>query len=418
MEPFIRLIKPKTLSIFTKKACPHCEKAMGLLDRIQTPYHEHEVSKFKQDEMRHLDEISGIKTVPKVFVGMKCIGGNEELQQSWKKRVLYDWLKKEQISFKETPEHMDMAAGKDAGKDAKMKDKKTEGKKKKNKEDTTTTSSADDAQHKDTSKKKNDSQLGNREHSGNHPEPAGMKKKKNKEDTTTTSSADDAGHKTTSKKKNASQLGNHGENVGGIESAHKGASGTKDEGPLSHLGVKHFESPNSGHKTTKEHAEDALGASIKPEGRLGTRQTDQPKKGMGLDTGDKRSKSAGKAKTDKNTKDHFSAANTVKEAPPLSTQKGGSGTYNPAERRDDSHVDHPLGLKPGASPDDQTHVGEKHPNKVGTHKGDMQQPTNQTGKGDGNRKVVGNHGVTIGQNKSHDHRVNHSLSQESGQKVE
>lgn len=352
--------------------------------------------------MQHLDEISGIKTVPKVFVGMKCIGGNDELQQSWKKRVLYDWLKKEQISFKETSETMDAATGKDAGsKDTKVNDKKsdkktdnkTDGKKKKNKEDTTTTSSADDAGHKDTSKKKNDSQVGNK--SGSQVD----KKKKNKEDTTTTSSADDAKHKDTSKKKNDSQAGNKGAKVGGAQSNQKGASGTEDEGPLSHLGVKQFQSPEGPHKNTKEHAEEKLGASSKQEGRVGTRQTDQPKKGMGLDTG-------------KDNKDHFAASGIDKEAS-RPREKGGAGTQNPAEKRGDVASDHPLGLKRGVYPDDQTRVGDKHPNKVGTHKGDMNEPTNETGKEGAKRTVAGNHGVDIGKGQSADHRVNYGNAQEN-----
>jgi glutaredoxin 3 len=64
--------------VYSKKPCPYCEQAFGLLTRKEIPYRELDVTRPEVlDQLRDL--VPGARTVPQIFIDGKYIGGYTEL---------------------------------------------------------------------------------------------------------------------------------------------------------------------------------------------------------------------------------------------------------------------------------------------------------------------------------------------------
>ncbi|XP_061478634.1 glutaredoxin-1 [Rhineura floridana] len=77
-------LAPNKVVVFAKKTCPYCRKAIELLEELNLkPGHLEIVDLATQRDMAaiqdYLLEITGARTVPRVFIGEKCIGGFSEL---------------------------------------------------------------------------------------------------------------------------------------------------------------------------------------------------------------------------------------------------------------------------------------------------------------------------------------------------
>ncbi|EER09299.1 glutaredoxin, putative [Perkinsus marinus ATCC 50983] len=73
-------IADNKVMVFSKSYCPHCKKAKSALNSIGAEYKVVELDGRSdcaaiQD---YLNEITGARTVPRVFIDGKCIGGGSE----------------------------------------------------------------------------------------------------------------------------------------------------------------------------------------------------------------------------------------------------------------------------------------------------------------------------------------------------
>ena len=70
----------KDVKIYTWSYCPYCKKAKALLDSLGVNYTE-EVIDGDDEKREALSNITGIKSVPHIFVADKFIGGSDDLHK-------------------------------------------------------------------------------------------------------------------------------------------------------------------------------------------------------------------------------------------------------------------------------------------------------------------------------------------------
>lgn len=69
----------KTVTVFTAPSCPYCTRAKELLKRKGVPFTERLLSWNDTGPWDELEKKSGMKTVPQIFIGEKCIGGYTDI---------------------------------------------------------------------------------------------------------------------------------------------------------------------------------------------------------------------------------------------------------------------------------------------------------------------------------------------------
>lgn len=69
----------KKIVIYTMKYCPYCENAKRLLSSKGVTFNEHLVAEEDDATWKKLEEQTGFKTMPQIFVEDKFIGGYTEL---------------------------------------------------------------------------------------------------------------------------------------------------------------------------------------------------------------------------------------------------------------------------------------------------------------------------------------------------
>jgi glutaredoxin 3 len=84
------LIKSDTVVIFSKSYCPYCNLAKEVFDSIKQKFTAIELD--KRDDCEEiqaiLGEITGAKTVPRVFVKGQCLGGGSDVKALYEKGEL------------------------------------------------------------------------------------------------------------------------------------------------------------------------------------------------------------------------------------------------------------------------------------------------------------------------------------------
>lgn len=70
--------KPKCVSLFTKVGCPYCARAKDMLQQRGIDYEE--IVLGQDATTRSLRAMTGVMTVPQVFIDAKLIGGSEALE--------------------------------------------------------------------------------------------------------------------------------------------------------------------------------------------------------------------------------------------------------------------------------------------------------------------------------------------------
>jgi len=90
-------IKSNRVAVFSKSWCPFCAKAKAALTKEGVKFEALELDAMQLSESRSisatLKQLTGIRTVPVVFVDGKCIGGGDDtaaLQRSGELRKLLD----------------------------------------------------------------------------------------------------------------------------------------------------------------------------------------------------------------------------------------------------------------------------------------------------------------------------------------
>ena len=82
------------IQIYTKNYCPYCTKAKSLLDSLEVKYEETDITD-TPETIEKLVEKSGLRTVPQIFVGDKCLGGYSDIAKLHEEGELVDLLKEE-----------------------------------------------------------------------------------------------------------------------------------------------------------------------------------------------------------------------------------------------------------------------------------------------------------------------------------
>lgn len=68
------------VKIYTKNQCPFCTKAKTLLNSLNIPYEEQDITD-TPEIVEELSQKSGFRTVPQIFVGEKCLGGFTDIEK-------------------------------------------------------------------------------------------------------------------------------------------------------------------------------------------------------------------------------------------------------------------------------------------------------------------------------------------------
>ncbi|XP_071455208.1 glutaredoxin-1-like [Hetaerina americana] len=69
--------------LFSKSTCPYCDQAKDLFTSLGYKYTAYELDTMPNcsDIQDYLKEKTGARTVPRVFIGGKCIGGASDTKQ-------------------------------------------------------------------------------------------------------------------------------------------------------------------------------------------------------------------------------------------------------------------------------------------------------------------------------------------------
>ncbi|KAJ5257069.1 hypothetical protein N7478_013173 [Penicillium angulare] len=76
------LIDQNAVMVFSKSYCPYCNSSKELLKQVGAQYKAIELDQIDDGDaiQAALQEISGQRTVPNIFIGQQHIGGNSDLQ--------------------------------------------------------------------------------------------------------------------------------------------------------------------------------------------------------------------------------------------------------------------------------------------------------------------------------------------------
>lgn len=84
----------KKIIIYTKEYCPHCVYAKNLFDKLGHKYEEIDISNDENLQIEVKNK-SGRMTIPQIFIGNIHVGGNDDLQELYKKGELKALIEKE-----------------------------------------------------------------------------------------------------------------------------------------------------------------------------------------------------------------------------------------------------------------------------------------------------------------------------------
>ncbi|KAI0017790.1 putative glutaredoxin [Xylariomycetidae sp. FL0641] len=76
------IINDNAVAVFSKSYCPYCKQTKSLLDSMGAKYYAIELDNESDGSaiQSALEDISGQRTVPNVFINKKHVGGNSDLQ--------------------------------------------------------------------------------------------------------------------------------------------------------------------------------------------------------------------------------------------------------------------------------------------------------------------------------------------------
>ena len=97
-----RYINPGKVFIFSTSNCPYCTQAKKLLSSFEIKYSSVEVDtelRSDKDFINTLKTHSKIDTYPKIYIGIKCIGGYTDLNKLSSNMKLFSMLKAEGVRF-------------------------------------------------------------------------------------------------------------------------------------------------------------------------------------------------------------------------------------------------------------------------------------------------------------------------------
>ncbi|KAJ8948647.1 hypothetical protein NQ318_022715 [Aromia moschata] len=83
------LIKSDKIVIFSKSYCPYCKLAKEVFDKLKEKYTAVELDSREDGEeiQSILGEITGARTVPRVFIKENCVGGGSDVKALYEKET-------------------------------------------------------------------------------------------------------------------------------------------------------------------------------------------------------------------------------------------------------------------------------------------------------------------------------------------
>jgi len=97
-----QMITSNPVMVFSKPSCPYCTMAKEVLDETGVEYTVEEIDS-RSDCAKLQDvfkQITGASTVPRVFIGGKCVGGGSDVSALKKQNKLVALLQGAGASFK------------------------------------------------------------------------------------------------------------------------------------------------------------------------------------------------------------------------------------------------------------------------------------------------------------------------------
>ncbi|KYK57167.1 hypothetical protein DCS_04174 [Drechmeria coniospora] len=90
-----QMINDNAVVVFSKSYCPYCKATKQTLNNLNVDYALLELDNDPDGSalQEALEEISGQRTVPNVFIQQKHIGGNSDLQELFKSGKLIELVK-------------------------------------------------------------------------------------------------------------------------------------------------------------------------------------------------------------------------------------------------------------------------------------------------------------------------------------
>ena len=81
------IIRSNRIAAFTKSFCPHSAAAKASLSAAGVKFHAEDIDKWDEKDMAaaqdHFLATTGARTVPRIFIDGKCVGGNSDFQTSF-----------------------------------------------------------------------------------------------------------------------------------------------------------------------------------------------------------------------------------------------------------------------------------------------------------------------------------------------
>ena len=100
-QKLVDMIKSTPVLMFSKTTCPYCEMAKDMFKSADIKYDVHELDKLPEgaDMQNTLQEITGQRTVPNIFIGGTHIGGFTDLSAKIKNGVAINLLDEHGIHY-------------------------------------------------------------------------------------------------------------------------------------------------------------------------------------------------------------------------------------------------------------------------------------------------------------------------------
>ena len=82
----------KRVLMYSTAICPYCIAAKNLLSNEQIAFEEIKVDEHPE-QRKLMEQLSGRRTVPQIFIGERHVGGYDDLKALYEAGKLQDWLK-------------------------------------------------------------------------------------------------------------------------------------------------------------------------------------------------------------------------------------------------------------------------------------------------------------------------------------
>jgi len=97
-----KMITENPVMVFSKPSCPYCTMAKEVLDGTGVEYKVEEIDSRRDcDKLQDVfKQITGARTVPRVFIGGRCVGGGSDVSTLQREGRLVPLLKEFGAKFK------------------------------------------------------------------------------------------------------------------------------------------------------------------------------------------------------------------------------------------------------------------------------------------------------------------------------